>query len=529
MRPVTLIAVVVACLFGMTACAKKGEEEKKGAPAGEVKRVEAEKPAEPKPEPKPGPKPDAEKTPKVEAATEAPKPVEPAPAPEQTPAEKAAAVLDEALAAMGGLDALKAKTSAYVVKSKGAYFGDRYEMTTMWKAPDKLLMDINSGEMRMGYSGSECWVTFNEVVIDCPASEKQYAAETLWAFYLQNLYTLKDEGIVLAQKGEAELDGKKVDLVEATKDGAPMPVTFAFDKATGLMARMEYDGHMMGRAGKASTRIAAYGDYEGLKLCSQSAMLFDERLVVADEVVSVAFGNVDDGAFARPAQAQTGVTKVRHVRSHTVVSTVHRGPYDRIGSVVGKTFGWIATNSLVPFGAPTMIYLKDPTNAKTPDDYETELQFPIAPVPDASKLQGDGLAVKVLPDQDIAVAVEIGPFDKVGAAYGDLASWAAQNGYEVVGPAGMTTFSDPMSAAPDQLVHEIFFPVKAKGVAPAAPAEGVAPAAPAEGVAPAAPAEGVAPAAPAEGVAPAAPAEGSVPAAPAEGSVPAAPAAPAVE
>jgi len=503
MRRMSLSVVLALVLaFAAAGCAKKGEEGKKeGAPA-EVKKAEVPKATEAGPEAKaeagpPEARP-AEAKPAEAKAEE--KPAEPAKPAEPPPAKDAAALVDRAIAAEGGLEALRQKLGAYTVKSKGMYFGDPYQMTTAWKAPDKLVMDVGEGGMVMGYSGADCWVKFNDVVTDCPAAEKQYATEMLWSFHLMNLYPLKDEGVVLAYKGEADLDGKEADLVEVTREGAPMAVLFAFDRATGLPARMEYEGHMMGKPGKYSSRIVAYHDVEGVKVPSQSAMLFADKLTIADEVVSVTFGVADEAVFVKPAQAATGVPKVRHVRQATVVSTLHKGPYQSVGMSIGKVFGFVGANDLIPFGPPSMIYVKDPMSAKSPDEYETEVLLPIAPVPDVAKYQGEGIGVKVMPEADLVVKVEIGPFDKVPQAYAGLSAWAGQYGYDIVGPAGQTTFSDPMSTPPDQLVHELFFPVKKKDTAAApAPVEGSAPAvAPAEGAAPAAPAG-----APAEGAAPA--------------------------
>jgi effector-binding domain-containing protein len=374
---------------------------------------------------------------------------------------KGTELVDKAIAAAGGLDALKAKLSAYALKSKGTYLGLGYEMTTYWKAPGKMIMDIVSvrhGGMAMASVDAECWTRMGGIIVDCSAQEKSYWQMTLWGSYLMTGYALKDEGMVATYKGDGEFDGKKVALVEITKDGAPGPVTFAFDQETGLIMRQEFQGAMGGVAGPVSIRVPGYVDVEGIKVPQKSAMYFQDKLVMDDEFVSATFGAVDDAAFAKPAQVAAGATQLRPVVEHQVVFALHKGPYEALGATIGKVYGCIGGNQLTPLSGPLMVYLKDPMQTKNPEEYETEVQVDVAPTT-LTELAGEGCAVKTVPACEVAARVEFGPYQKASEKYGELAGWVKKHGRKIAGPAMMATYNDPSTTPPEGLISELMFVV----------------------------------------------------------------------
>jgi effector-binding domain-containing protein len=373
-------------------------------------------------------------------------------------------LVDKAIAAAGGLDALKAKFSAYTVKSKGLYMGMGYEMTTTWKEPDKMVMDIVSvrhGSMAMGYVGAECWTRMTDLILDCSEMEKQGVPMMLWSAYLSNLYPIKGEGFVATATGEAEIDGRKVATVEVAKDGAPGALTFMFDVESGLVSRIEYAGNMGGQMGLISMRMLAYQDLDGVKVVAKSGMYFQDKVVMEDEFVSATLGTADESVFTRPAQVAAGTTRVRPVAEHQVVFALHKGPYEAIGMTIGKVYGCIGANQLVPMGGPVMAYVKDMTQTKNPEEYETEVLVDIGPTT-LEQLQGEGCALKVIPAGEVAARVELGPYDKVAANYGELANWIKKNKYKIAGPALMATYNDPATTAPEALLTELMFMVVKK-------------------------------------------------------------------
>ncbi len=374
---------------------------------------------------------------------------------------KGVELVDKAIAAAGGLELLTSKYSAYSVKSKGMFMGMPYEMTTVFKAPDQLVMDVYSMAMAMGYVGADCWSKTGDLVLDCPETEKKGVPMMQYTTWIFNLYPLKGEGFVATYKGDADYDGMKVSLVEVTKEGAPGPVTFAFDQATGLIARLDYQGTWGGQEGLISSRVTAWQDLEGLKVPAKTVMFFGDKVVMEDELVTATLGTVDEAALARPAQVAAGTTRVKPVAEHPVVYALHKGPYDGIGATIGKVFGCIGSNQLVPMGAPVMAYLKDPSQTQNPEEYETEVLVEVGQTT-LEQLQGEGCMIKKIPAGEVAARVEFGPYDKVAANYGELAKWIADNGYAVSGPALMATYSDPTTTAPEALISELMFMVVKK-------------------------------------------------------------------
>jgi effector-binding domain-containing protein len=61
----------------------------------------------------------------------------------------------------------------------------------------------------------------------------------------------------------------------------------------------------------------------------------------------------------------------------SVVSTVHRGPYDQIGPAYHTLTGWVQEHGHEFAGPPREIYLNDPT-VVDPEDILTEVQWPIS-------------------------------------------------------------------------------------------------------------------------------------------------------
>ena len=61
-----------------------------------------------------------------------------------------------------------------------------------------------------------------------------------------------------------------------------------------------------------------------------------------------------------------------------VAVTTHRGPYDAIGPTYQALSTWIAVNGHAPAGPPREVYLNGPDDVARPDDYLTELIWPIS-------------------------------------------------------------------------------------------------------------------------------------------------------
>lgn len=61
----------------------------------------------------------------------------------------------------------------------------------------------------------------------------------------------------------------------------------------------------------------------------------------------------------------------------TVASTIHSGPYETLSAAYGALLTWIAINGYEVSAANRDIFLRGPRTDRTPQDYITEVQFPI--------------------------------------------------------------------------------------------------------------------------------------------------------
>lgn len=385
-------------------------------------------------------------------------------APPPAPTEKAVkpeVVVDKAVKAHGGLQALKAKCSAYTVHSKGTFYGMPYTAVTSWKAPDKSVMNIGKGSMIMAVVGKECWNKHGDVVVDCMPEEAKNAPEMITMARLASLYPLKEQGVKLESAGTAKVGGKDASGVKITLKGAPMPATMYFDKGSGLLVKMAYKGYWMMKPARIEVVMSGHKDFGGIKMSTQSVMAVNGRMVMKETITKVE-PKVDEAAFKRPPQGKVGEAKVRPVHPHMTAFTTHKGPYDKMGMSVKALIGWIMKSGLDIMGAPVIVYVKGPPKVKKPTDFVTEIHMPIAP-PARPVPKAANFGVKKHEAMELARMLYIGPHDKAGPLYKKLAKWIPKNGYAIAGPAGEVCYTRPDKTPKEKQVHELFFLVQKKG------------------------------------------------------------------
>jgi AraC family transcriptional regulator len=57
--------------------------------------------------------------------------------------------------------------------------------------------------------------------------------------------------------------------------------------------------------------------------------------------------------------------------------TIHSGPYDQLQSAYAALEEWIAANGFHPVGSPWEAYLNDPADHPNPEDWKTEVCWPM--------------------------------------------------------------------------------------------------------------------------------------------------------
>jgi effector-binding domain-containing protein len=81
--------------------------------------------------------------------------------------------------------------------------------------------------------------------------------------------------------------------------------------------------------------------------------------------------------FVVAAQATAGVPLVKKIWEHrTVAAALHVGPYDAVGTAIGKIMGWIAAHGYVAAGPVLERYLDQNPSAVKPEALRTEIWIP---------------------------------------------------------------------------------------------------------------------------------------------------------
>ena len=94
----------------------------------------------------------------------------------------------------------------------------------------------------------------------------------------------------------------------------------------------------------------------------------DEELLW--ELRSTIAGDIAPGG---PDERGLGIKKVEAAE---VAATMHKGPYDQVGTTYGALAGWVAENGYEIVGPSEEVYLSDPGKT-APDELLTEVRFPV--------------------------------------------------------------------------------------------------------------------------------------------------------
>ena len=87
-----------------------------------------------------------------------------------------------------------------------------------------------------------------------------------------------------------------------------------------------------------------------------------------------------DVEVAVPVSGNTDLThrvRVRTLPGADVASLLYRGPYDDFTPAYQALMGWMQANGYTMTGPNREIYLRGPGEGISPEDYLTEIQFPV--------------------------------------------------------------------------------------------------------------------------------------------------------
>jgi len=162
--------------------------------------------------------------------------------------------------------------------------------------------------------------------------------------------------------------------------------------------------------------------------------------------------------FAEQSKGKTEIT-IRKLQSQTVLYTIYRGSYDKIGEPIGKLFTLAGEKGIYPRGSLCCVYLNNPQYV-TSEHLLTEIRIPVGE--EALKLAGtlgEMTDVKTVQAMEAAVAVKPAGVADPALIYKSLILWIHKEGYiGIEGPMEVhLTGGSGVSYA--QMKSEIMWPV----------------------------------------------------------------------
>ena len=129
------------------------------------------------------------------------------------------------------------------------------------------------------------------------------------------------------------------------------------------------------------------------------------------------------------SKPQGSAVEIRRTQEQVVLYTIHRGPFDKLGSTIGKLMGMAGPKGLYPKGSISLMYLND-FEAVPSQHWLTEIRIP---VPEEGLRHagtfGEFTDVKKLPSIEVAVASKPQGLASPESIYRQLHSYMFENGY----------------------------------------------------------------------------------------------------
>ncbi|MCE5339954.1 MAG: GyrI-like domain-containing protein [Planctomycetaceae bacterium] len=122
------------------------------------------------------------------------------------------------------------------------------------------------------------------------------------------------------------------------------------------------------------------------------------------------------------------------LESQTVLYTVYRGPYEKVGQAIGELYAIAGKNRISPQGNLRFVYLNNPHLFSLNSQHcLVEIQIPVSQ--DSLKMAGTlgtMTDIKTLIAMDTVVIKKPAGCKDYGSVYAYLFAWIAQNGYRPI-------------------------------------------------------------------------------------------------
>jgi effector-binding domain-containing protein len=170
---------------------------------------------------------------------------------------------------------------------------------------------------------------------------------------------------------------------------------------------------------------------------------------------------VTAGISAEKTSEKSSIT-TRQLESQTVLYTIYRGHYEKIGQAIGKLYAIANSKGIQPGGQLSCVYLNNPEYVPM-EHCLTEIRIPVANAEEALKhagTLGEMTDIKVLPTMEVAVIIKPGTNMDYADFYKVLYNGIAKIGYRASDNACETFSTNTTSIDYSQMKSEIIIPIK---------------------------------------------------------------------
>jgi hypothetical protein len=220
--------------------------------------------------------------------------------------KEAKAVIDRAIKAHGGADALK-KAAVFKSAAKGTrHVAGRdvaYTRALEARLPGRLRLAITLGgrvETAVLLDGAKAKQAEGDRTIELKAprvKELRGEADVLW---LATLVPLLGEGVVLSAAKGAKVEGEEAAGVKATRKGHA-DTTLYFSKKTGLLVRIARRGAVAGKEAEMEWTYGGHKEVAGVKVPTKEVQSVGGKKVAELTISEWSFpAKIDAGRFTKP-------------------------------------------------------------------------------------------------------------------------------------------------------------------------------------------------------------------------------------
>jgi len=395
----------------------------------------------------------------VPAGTPAEKPAVTAPAEKADPAVE---LLDQAIAAHGGAEKLKAVKACTMQIEGESPLGPFTATSVIAHGHHRMDTKLaNGNEFTFTRGPEHCWAKKGPVVLEMGAGEKETHQATAALLEAMLLWPLKENEVTL-KTSKTKIGDRECDQLEISW---PSETTgsLVFDPQNHMLvqASVNVPGPVEGRGQEIKIVLSEHKEFCGVKMASRQAYSLNGKPMQLLMVKEASCAPVDDKLFAQPEQVADKTIRERPTSAVTIACATMKGPYTGVEKAMKGLMEALVENKVPPIGRPIMIYQQGPPKVKKPKKWVTEVCFPVNLEPPKKPQKKGKLTIRALEAGRALAAYGVGEYDKKAPELAALlAKEAKKRKLKPSGPMIHLTYMSPQTTPAEELVSELLLPVK---------------------------------------------------------------------